>query len=529
MNVIEKLSKTAAEKRAYRWMYGPGMGGGFGNPYMGGMGYGGFGGGMPMSYGRWGPYGGSFGGIDPRFADLYGQGMRQNLMLGGLGQLQGMRQQQQTFERQLPGIDIGLQGQQADLAGKQMDVASQNPLVQAGQMSSAWGHQEPQWQDMQQDVRGRVGQLATGQANRYQDELGKITDQIKEQQTMLEKAKSEAGAARQRAMAHMGARGQLGSIATANEGGSWNPLKAVGNMALGVTGWGRDEAQQALAAHEAYQAAQGGYDQRMGELRRRQTELQRQLTEEQGRQGQLNQLGQQAGEQSGARLERGRTATQNVQDTFRQGMPAMGRAGEIGTQRLERPVQPSQPQAPVQPRPAPQTQAPPQSPAPLPHPAPQPAAPGGAHGPHQPDNSPRFGGDKSPNDMLREMQGGAKMASLVELADKAARVQLERSRMKYANLRDPMLPGATTRTGKGMTQTPTANLIESIRKAGLSQPVMPQVAKTVAPKVDPSAIMQSLGLGGMPTSIAHLPVESAVGMGISAQQHGALRKALGLG
>jgi len=548
-NIASRLAKTAAEKRAQGWLYGGGPYGGYGgfggyggmNPYLGGMGYGGYGGGyggrfggvpmMAQSYAN--PYGrGGYYGMDPRFADP----MVQQMNLQNQLQMYGAPR----------GIDIGLQGQQAGVeAQRQL-----NPELVFGrekeQALLGKSMQDPSFVDPKQtqaaksveDINRVLAELRTkietGEVT-VRDVATRAEANIAPHRAALQKFRgSEWG---KQYLYHRVAGGDPASIqqmrefwpeyanksdeeikGLARKGGgggligdfrtSW--LSPAGGAIREITS--ASESQGKLQEAERLRAAE------MEAANRPLADLRRQQQYQEGllgqRQTQLAKIEQQ---QQDIRAERAKQEAAYVQSQRERTGTTTGQASTAAITALNRPGAPGtvptrQPGA-VPPR-VPRVSGVPR-PTPLPPHERLPPAPTPSMAPPTPVPPPS--GGMGP-------RGAAKHASirhalsLTELADVAARVHLE----KRAAL-PGFTPGATTRTGMGKRITATPELFENLR-----QSVLPSIAKTVTPRPDVSNVMQSLGLTGMPTTLAHLPVESAIGMGITAEQHSVLRKALGL-
>jgi len=536
IDIIGRLAKTAAEKRAQGFMYGGnpygGYGGGYGgygmgmNPYLGGMGYGrfgggGYGGGMPMMAQSFaGPGGrGSYFGMDPRFVDPLVQHMNMQNALQMYGAPRG--------------IDVGLQGAQTGVESQRQ----QNPALEYARATEGalTGHamQDPTFVDPRQTQLAVEGNRATAQLEQLRTRLAeaRATGRGIEQRYAPQLAAHQAAIAELRSGS--AGRGNLEARAADNDptairamrdlmGWTGSDAEIARRAGAGTfPGWqmlrrnvatyGGEDVSRAMSAHqqigtinEAMARERAANEELVADLTRQQQEFEGQQV--QGR-TQLSAIEQR---QNDIMAGRAGDAATHLRNARGQAGSVTGQAGQAGVSALNPQSQPGAIRPPGPPAaaplpPAPATGAPTPTPPPpqrvLP-PAPRPVVtpPAGPTGPS------KHASIRRPLNML-------------ELADVAARVHLE----KRAAL-PGFTPGAMTNTGLGRKIVATPDLFEKMRRS-----VLPSVAKTVAPRPDMTSVMQSLGLSGMPTSLAHLPVESAVGMGVTAEQHAALRKALGLG
>lgn len=537
--IVERLAESAAEKRAQGWLYGGGYGGGFGmNPFLGGMGYGGrwgggfggggFGGYPMMAQSFAGPYGrGGYYGMDPAFRGHMGRMM----------DLQG-----QAYERGFPGIDIGLQGQSAGVEAQRQE----NPALQYSrgleQGLTQHAMQDPTQVDPRQtqlaeeikasrtEMAARAKELeaarATGRgiAQRYSPQLrehekalaalrggtagrGLIEARLRDENDMVAEraAKEILGMTDE----------QIKGIRSSSLFDIGSPLfnrRTYAALRRNIAPFGSDDIQKALEAQEQIKGLRESMEEERRQNEAQVTDLARQQQEYEQQQKQRQQeLVDIERRQHELRQRRG-VQQSDFLESQREGAGAVTRpSGQAGLDALNRPPQagtlPNRPAAPPIPQPRPSQGVMPPSASPTPTPlAPPPALP-----PPTPLRPPQ--GGQGP-------RGPIKVASLVELADTAARIRLE----KRAAL-PGFTPGATSLTGLGKTIKSTPELFENLRKS-----VLPQVARTVSVQPKPTDIMKSLGLpAGIPSTIAHMPVDTAVGMGLTADQHTALRKALGLG
>lgn len=557
--LIEKLAKSAAEKRAYGFMYGGmpygGSYGGMMNPYLGGLGYGGrwggdfggFGGGYPMmaqSYAT--PYGrGGFYGMDPMGRQIY-----------GLGAMQGLGQQQQMFEQAaLPGAQIGLQGQQLGVEQqRQLDPALENTrkleqatlsrdladptladprastlIEQINAQRALAEERQKRYEQLQQNRRG-ITQRHTAELQGLNESLGKLTPNSAAYNQMLTAAVTDPSA--RELMVNLGfAKDTEDAVRIAKEntsgfGRAWR-RNMPGFVQSGDTDWadaakafrkrreltGYGQGDEAVAgAHskelEAQQAEEAAARAAYEEAQRKHNEL-------------LAQQQQMQANQERILAERAQHGTQNLQNVRGRTAGTVAKSEGAALGGLTNPVTPGQ----AGPRPT-ASGGPTTTATPPPRPAPNlPTGTPVVNQAHKPTFTPP-GGPQGP-------RGPIKVASLVELADQAARIHREHQ-VKKAGLGDLLggqsynVPGSQTRTGQGK-RIIGSDALKAKMQAATAKPVMPAVAGAVQPRISSADAMKSLGLSHLPSSMAHLPVESAVSMGMTADQHAQLRKLLGLG
>jgi hypothetical protein len=564
-SLMERLAVGAAEKRAYGFLYGNqggggrwggggygGYGGGFGNPYMGGGGYGGYGGGgyggMPMMGQSFaGPGGrGSYYGMDPRFSGTFQQMLQQQ-----------MGQQQQGFERgTLPGIDIGLQGQQQEVeANRQNAPAFQHARGLEGAVlqrdladpdlvdpskSSLVADIAAQREAMTRTQKAYDDAVAAGRGitQKYADPktgLGQFESRLKKVSKgswgrnvmmdalaegdddsvnaayalkLIEEPKRLAGeddekfSQRRRAAAVA-----VGKKNTTGVGRGWRDF---GWAPRGTEDW--QDVQAALGERKIMQTAQTDeqtrHDQALAAAEQARTNATTKHNELLQRQQQAQQeyerVKKERAEQGGQRL-------QNVAGR------AAGTISQTETNALRPPQRPGT--LPNRPEP---NEVPVTTPLPVPRPPavlpPTPPLPPPTTGPLPPRPPTGGTGPRGPRQI--------KVASIVELAHNAARIHLEKRLFKQAaGLGDVVSRIQAAHAGRNaeMIGKATKNI------AALSGPsTLPRVAATVKPKLDPMKVM---GLESIPSSAAHLPVGSDMlkSMGISEGQHEMMRRALGLG
>lgn len=484
IDIVAVLASTAAEKRAYGWMYGGG--GPMMNPYLGGMGYG----------GRWGGYGG--GG--------YGGGG-----YGGAPNV-GMYNHFGGYHGPHPAMIGPMQGQM--MQGLQHG-GQYSPLLQGYQPLHAQAF-DKSWQDqfapiadqLRNDARTGIGHAATKEVGGYQSGLDAYNTQL-----------SDIQAQRRTAMEQMNkARGAYEGSGMARAAGGDSNAPWTGRLGA-LFGGGQQAAGEWRAEQQKYRQLDESMRAQEKQIRDRMAGLQRQSDTAQRRVDQLEQVAGQAGQVVGGQIGRGANIERNRGELTRDVRGRVEQGADVGMSNVRRPVG-----APA--TPAGVGTAPP-PPGPRVPTAPVPAAPASVQ-PLPRRVQPITEGPRGP-------RGTIKVATQLGLAELSARVHLEKQREKSASGFGDLLggqsmplPGSTTLTGRGKKILDTSNLRENILKGRTSQ-VMPNVAAKAQPKLDTASIMSSLGLTGMPSTLAHLPVESAVSMGVTAEQHTQLRKMLGLG
>lgn len=566
-DIMDRLAKTAAEKRAYGWMYGGspyggggyggmggyGMGGmgGMGNPYMGGMGYGGrwgggggygMGGGMPMMGQSFaGPGGrGSYYGMDPRFANVYNHMMEQQL-----------GQQGQMFEQAgLPGAQIGLQGQQLAVdQQRQLDPALEYARHARGQLTQQ-AMADPTLVDPRQSQLVAEAAAARTQSEKLREQViaqeaaargvtQHYSPDIAKHQAAMDKLKnSDYG---RMLILHRIAGGlatgpDTQALQLAREMWGWHgtnaelqaKAKAEGGGGL-FGGWrrkvnageGQGEINAAVEARSQLSTLQAD---RNAEIARQNDVLadlrrQQQASEalHQRHQDQLAAMEKQrqdimAGRarQGGAHLETERGRVGDV----------TGQADTAAIGQLNRPQRPATlPTGPpaVPPRPVsttsstmPPTTLPPLTPnpeaAPLPQVPPRPTVmtpPSAVAGPTGP-------------------RGPVKVASLTKLAYVSARIHLEKRRMKQAGFLDFISGGSQAPLGARSRISDDA-----MAKYKSSGGRLPGVAKSAIQQTHLGP-MEHIGLSHLPSSAAHLTPAAAEAMGVPRGQLTMLRRAMGL-
>lgn len=537
-NIASRLAKTAAEKRAQGWLYGGGPYGGYGgfggyggmNPYLGGMGYGGYGGGY--GGGGYGGYGGRFGGV-PMMAQSYANPYGRGGYYGMDPRFADPMVQQMNLQNQLQmygaprGIDIGLQGQQAGALGalqEQPALRHQQQLAElgAGQSFQAqpMGDEQLTRLEKQLEAARQQRQLAMTQLDPLVKEISTIGKPYAE-----ERAKHEEAIQRLAGASGMGG-GLDWAILQAQERNpqaqallkrlNYPHIPKISDFRAAYARSSRGIAPEYTSALNAMRQLET-LDQRRSDALEAQLK-QRGILQAQERQagGQIEtteeELRQRTLAIQAAKQRAGEEAYGRRGQTFDPATKTMRNVADIATKQVAQPTAPGRQPRHAIPK-APTVGLRP--PATIP-----PATPATPTKPIEPS----FTSPLPPPSGGMGPRGAAKHASirhalsLTELADVAARVHLEKRAAMPG-----FTPGATTRTGTGKRITATPELFENLR-----QSVLPSIAKTATPRPDVSGVMQSLGLTGMPTTLAHLPVESAIGMGITAEQHSALRKALGL-
>lgn len=550
-SLMERLAVGAAEKRAYGFLYGNQGGGGrwggggyggygmggMGNPYMGGGGYGGYGGGgyggMPMMGQSFaGPGGrGSYYGMDPRFAGTFQQMLQQQMGQQGQAFGQQLGQQQQGFERgTLPGLDIGAQSQQTDVIGQRQNL----PIFQhqVGQAQQGAAHAYTPQNLGSAEVDKLDAQRAAAEKNEgvYQTRLNDVTKRITDASApfALEQA------AHQKALdALKGASNYGGSLGWAQHRASKGDTAAKAILTrLGMDPAGEyspiSQGSNPFGGDKEYKAALEAAGQLDTLAARRQAALEPMLKERAGYQTYLDTYGQQQKDfatSAKARREAmqaeeqraGEEAHKRRNEAFGQGAKTTSTLTDTANKEVTSPTKPGVLPAPGAVPPTPPTGTPGEVPRPptVVHP---PAAPVQQRPPNF-QSTP--GGPSGP-------RGPIKVASIVELAHNAARIHLEKRLFKQAGLGDllggqsALVPGDTTRTGRGMGIKSTQELMDKVRKS-----MLPQVAAAAMPTGPRPGDIQMPA--GIPTSAAHLSPDMAAAMGISPEQHSMLRKALGLG
>ena len=366
IELIDRLAKTAAEKHARNYWgnpYGGYPGGGFmmgGNPYMGGMR-----GGYPMEAERFGPWGHSRYGMDPRFAGQYAEQL-------GIGN--------QYLREGLPGVGVGLRGQQAGVIGQEQDVAAQSPLGRAGEKILQQSIPPVVAGDFSKDPRIAESTKATAEMAELQKQKNEYLKERNLIATQEQAAKNLASTTQGIANTGMGfSRLQLARARQQARGeapGLWSDLASA--LSFGAGG---GDAATAFAAEQALPAAQEKARVGRSALDEQEAAVNERVSRAQAQQQQSDMLAKQVASDRAAVEEANRARTQRLSQIHEQTLPYAKNVSEATTGRLNVPTQPGKPPMPITSKPpinvAPPPTVPPPTIAKTPPRIPPPVGPGG--------------------------------------------------------------------------------------------------------------------------------------------------------